>query len=80
MAKATTTPESDNTEAVRYTLGASGPVYGAKDKDGNPVPASPPAPKPAAKPVAKKATKKVAKKAAPKKPAAPFKAPTTAKE
>jgi len=80
MAKATTTPESDNTEAVRYTRGASGQVYGAKDKDGNPVPASPPAPKPAAKPVAKKATKKVAKKAAPKKPAAPFKAPTTAKE
>ena len=76
MAKETATPDSDKSEAVRYTRGASGRVYGAKDKDGNDTPAPAPAPKPAVK----KTKKKVAKKVAPKKPAPPPKAMTTAKE
>ena len=78
MAKETAIPDSDKSEAARYSRGASGRVYGAKDKDGNDTPA--PAPKPAVKNTIKKVTKKVAKKAAPKKPAPPPKAPITAKE
>lgn len=82
MAKSTTTEESTKTEAVRYTQGASGRVYGSKDKEGKDAPAAAKSPaKKTVKKIAKKKAKKAAKKSAAKKPAAaPIKPPTTAKE
>jgi len=79
MAKEPDQQDASNEQAVKFTRGASGRVYGAKDKDGTEAPPQQPAPIKAVKKVKKKVKKKVAKKAAPAK-AAPAPAPKTAKE